>query len=144
VFFGANVPKHVHARADELLASCDGLLVVGTSLTVWSAFRLLHSTLSRAVPGHEVSVIALADMVARASKIEAQQRSNGAATVHSSGGNTISDGAAVLNPVLRYERATSASAENAALYSRRVPSVLPVVCHQCIPAGVAGLVSLSC
>lgn len=136
VFFGANVPKQVHARADELLASCDGLLVVGTSLTVWSAFRLMHATLGKIVAGQEISVIQLADMVARANKLEAQERKNGnneaaanSSSNSSNGSNTISDGAATLNPVTPFERSTSPSTSAAlsALSLRRVPSSLPIV-----------------
>jgi len=47
VFFGANVPKEVHAQVDSLLASSDAVLVVGTSLTVWSAFRIIKAALAR-------------------------------------------------------------------------------------------------
>lgn len=47
VFFGANVPREVHAQVDELLASSDAVLVVGTSLTVWSAFRIIKAALAR-------------------------------------------------------------------------------------------------
>ena len=47
VFFGANVPRVVHDRVDALLAASDALLVVGTSLTVWSAFRIVRAALAR-------------------------------------------------------------------------------------------------
>ena len=47
VFFGANVPREVHATVDGLLASSDAVLVVGTSLTVWSAFRVIKAALAR-------------------------------------------------------------------------------------------------
>ena len=47
VFFGANVPREVHAQVDSLLASSDAVLVVGTSLTVWSAFRVIKAALAR-------------------------------------------------------------------------------------------------
>ena len=47
VFFGANVPREVHAEVDALLASSDAVLVVGTSLTVWSAFRIIKAALAR-------------------------------------------------------------------------------------------------
>ena len=47
VFFGANVPREVHAQVDALLASSDAVLVVGTSLTVWSAFRVIKAALAR-------------------------------------------------------------------------------------------------
>ena len=47
VFFGANVPREVHAQVDSLLASSDAVLVVGTSLTVWSAFRIIKAAIAR-------------------------------------------------------------------------------------------------
>ena len=47
VFFGANVPREVHAQVDSLLAQSDAVLVVGTSLTVWSAFRIIKAALAR-------------------------------------------------------------------------------------------------
>ena len=47
VFFGANVRKEDNARVDAMLADADAVLVVGTSLTVWSAFRIVKAALSR-------------------------------------------------------------------------------------------------
>lgn len=41
VFFGALLPREVSLRSTELASDCDGLLVVGTSLEVNSASRLL-------------------------------------------------------------------------------------------------------
>ncbi len=41
VFFGENVPKRRVLRAYELLASAEALLVVGTSLTVFSGYRFV-------------------------------------------------------------------------------------------------------
>jgi len=114
VFFGASVPKPVHARADELLASADGLLVVGTSLTVWSAFRLLRATFDRIVHPHEVSVLQLADAMARESKANGTNGSNGTGS-----GITITDGAATIAPMPAYSPSTAAS--------KRVPSALPIV-----------------
>ena len=43
VFFGHTVPKHVHAECDAALEKADGVLVVGSSLTVWSAYRLIRA-----------------------------------------------------------------------------------------------------
>lgn len=43
VFFGDGVDKHVAQRALDVAASCDALLVVGSSLAVYSAFRLVKA-----------------------------------------------------------------------------------------------------
>ena len=112
VFFGANVPKPVHARADELLNSADGLLIVGTSLTVWSAFRLVRHVLHQAFPGHERSVLQLAEEMAR---------SGGPTLI---GSNTIVNGSTTIGPLLSSEAAAS---------SVRVPSRLPIVVVNCGP-----------
>lgn len=48
VFFGANVPKPVSAAADEMIAAADAVMVVGTTLTTWSAFRLVRAALLKA------------------------------------------------------------------------------------------------
>ena len=40
VFHGGNIPPPVNARAAELITHSDGVLVCGSSLTVWSALRL--------------------------------------------------------------------------------------------------------
>ena len=47
VFFGANVRREDNARVDAALADADAVLVVGTSLTVWSAFRIVKAALAR-------------------------------------------------------------------------------------------------
>jgi len=39
-FFGDNVPRWRHEAANELVRGSDGLLVVGSSLMVFSAFRI--------------------------------------------------------------------------------------------------------
>ena len=41
VFFGENVPKARVERAWKMLAACDALLVVGSSLTVFSGYRFV-------------------------------------------------------------------------------------------------------
>lgn len=42
VFFGGNVPPAVTAAATAAIDAADGLLVVGTTLATWSAFRLVR------------------------------------------------------------------------------------------------------
>ena len=39
VFFGGNVPPPVRARANQIVEESDGLIIIGSSLTVWSAFQ---------------------------------------------------------------------------------------------------------
>ncbi len=56
VFFGANVPVEVHAEVDRRLAESDAVLVVGTSLTVWSAYRVIQAALKRAGEGSHTTV----------------------------------------------------------------------------------------
>lgn len=50
VFFGENVPRERVARACEALENSDGLLVVGSSLMVYSGFRFTRIAHERAVP----------------------------------------------------------------------------------------------
>jgi NAD-dependent deacetylase sirtuin 4 len=121
VFFGASVPKEVHARADELLAASDGILVVGTTLTVWSAFRLLRGTLDRVVAPHEMSVLQLADLMERESRAAANGASgNNNNNSNSSGSNTIKDGVATMASVAAFTANPTSSA-------RRLPSAKPIV-----------------
>ena len=47
VFFGGGVSQADHALADEWLNESDALLCVGTSLTVWSAFRIVKAALKK-------------------------------------------------------------------------------------------------
>jgi NAD-dependent SIR2 family protein deacetylase len=42
VFFGENVPRHRYAQACDALASADAVLVAGSSLMVYSGFRLVR------------------------------------------------------------------------------------------------------
>jgi len=116
VFFGANVPSVVHAQADRLLESCDGLLIVGTSLTVWSAFRLVRQVFDQVAPGHSMSAVQLL-----AEQIKNQ--SNPAASLHV--GNRIADGATTLSPVTHLSIPLSDSSSSSS--SRRVASALPIV-----------------
>jgi NAD-dependent SIR2 family protein deacetylase len=43
VFFGEQVPADKTERAMQAIAECDALLVVGSSLTVWSGYRLARA-----------------------------------------------------------------------------------------------------
>lgn len=43
VFFGEQVPADKTERAMQAVAECDALLVVGSSLTVWSGYRLART-----------------------------------------------------------------------------------------------------
>jgi NAD-dependent SIR2 family protein deacetylase len=43
VFFGESVPADKTERAMQAVAECDALLVVGSSLTVWSGYRLARA-----------------------------------------------------------------------------------------------------
>lgn len=47
VFFGGSVPKHVHTQCDDIINHSDGILVIGSSLTVWSAYRLVRQAILR-------------------------------------------------------------------------------------------------
>lgn len=49
-FHGGSVPQHVTAAATRLVESCDALLVVGSTATTWSAFRLARRASERGVP----------------------------------------------------------------------------------------------
>jgi len=50
VFFGDNVPLHRVAQCRAAVDACDGLLVVGSSLAVHSAFRHVRAAHERGVP----------------------------------------------------------------------------------------------
>ena len=50
VFFGANVPKETTAAVTAAVESSDGLLVAGSSLMVFSAFRLVKKAAAAGVP----------------------------------------------------------------------------------------------
>lgn len=124
VFFGANVPRGVHERADAMLAEADAILIAGTSLTVWSAFRLVRAALDRAAPGC-ASVVAVAAQIAKL-----QQAAAGAAlTTDGSGvgsGNSIRDGSAILAPVTPFT-VDLGSRTGGTPYPARVPATIPVV-----------------
>lgn len=50
VFFGENVPRERVAAAQQAVQRCDGLLVVGSSLMVWSGYRFARAAAERGVP----------------------------------------------------------------------------------------------
>lgn len=50
VFFGEPLSPHVVERAVELISECDALLVVGSSLTVWSGYRLVRQARGEGKP----------------------------------------------------------------------------------------------
>lgn len=41
VFFGGSIPKERHAYVERIVDDCDSLLVLGTSLSVFSSYRIL-------------------------------------------------------------------------------------------------------
>jgi NAD-dependent deacetylase sirtuin 4 len=50
IFHGGSIPAPVTAAALETVEACDGLLLVGSTATVWSAFRLVRRAKERGVP----------------------------------------------------------------------------------------------
>jgi NAD-dependent SIR2 family protein deacetylase len=50
VYFGDNVPRERRAVADAALDACDGLLVVGSSMEVFSGYRFALRAAERGVP----------------------------------------------------------------------------------------------
>ncbi|MBJ7408624.1 MAG: NAD-dependent deacetylase, partial [Bradyrhizobium sp.] len=50
VFFGENVPRDVVATAKDHLAQADAMLVVGSSLMVYSGFRFVQAAAQRNIP----------------------------------------------------------------------------------------------
>lgn len=54
VFFGDSVPKHRARRCEAAVDACDGLLVVGSSLAVHSAFRHVRKLSQR---GTDVAIL---------------------------------------------------------------------------------------
>lgn len=50
VFFGESVPREVTAAAHAAVEAGDGVLVVGSSLMVWSSFRLVRTAAQRGIP----------------------------------------------------------------------------------------------
>lgn len=49
VFYGESVPREITAAAFAAVESADGVLVVGSSLMVWSSFRLVRAAVARGV-----------------------------------------------------------------------------------------------
>lgn len=56
VFYGALVPQAVRDAATEAAAMADGLLVVGSSLMVWSSYRLVRAAAQRGTAAVAVNV----------------------------------------------------------------------------------------
>ena len=50
VFFGESVPRARLAAADQLVENADAMLIVGTSLVVWSGYRLALQASERGIP----------------------------------------------------------------------------------------------
>lgn len=50
VFFGDSVPVETHARATEASQQCDAVLIIGSSVSTFSAFRLVRDAAARNVP----------------------------------------------------------------------------------------------
>jgi NAD-dependent SIR2 family protein deacetylase len=50
VFFGENVPRDVVATAQRHLAQADAMLIVGSSLMVYSGFRFVREAAARGLP----------------------------------------------------------------------------------------------
>eukprot|EP00042_Codosiga_hollandica_P041293 m.367300 g.367300 ORF g.367300 m.367300 type:complete len:155 (-) comp56076_c0_seq5:225-689(-) len=56
VFFGDNLPQERTQQSYDLVDQADGLLVLGSTLTVWSSFRLFSRFLTRRGPS-EVAIV---------------------------------------------------------------------------------------
>lgn len=56
VFFGENVPTEVTAHALQKVAEGDALLVVGSSLTVWSGYRLTRAARDAGKPVYILNI----------------------------------------------------------------------------------------
>jgi len=50
VFFGENVPRDIVATAQHHLAQADAMLIVGSSLMVYSGFRFVRAAAERGIP----------------------------------------------------------------------------------------------
>ncbi|MDQ6693162.1 MAG: NAD-dependent protein deacetylase [Chloroflexota bacterium] len=50
VFFGETLPQEVTGRSLEMVAAADALLVIGSSLTVWSGYRLARGVAEAGKP----------------------------------------------------------------------------------------------
>lgn len=50
VFYGESVPRETTTAALAAIESADGVLVVGSSLMVWSSFRLARAAVARGIP----------------------------------------------------------------------------------------------
>uniref|UniRef100_A0A8D8ME66 NAD-dependent protein deacylase n=1 Tax=Cacopsylla melanoneura TaxID=428564 RepID=A0A8D8ME66_9HEMI len=50
VFFGDNIPRHRMDKIDSLVEASDGVLVLGSSLTVYSGYRIMLEAADRHLP----------------------------------------------------------------------------------------------
>jgi NAD+-dependent protein deacetylase sirtuin 4 len=56
VFFGEPVPAEVTRRSFEVVSEADALLVVGSSLTVWSGYRLVRAARDQGKPVYILNI----------------------------------------------------------------------------------------
>lgn len=56
VFFGDNIPKERVQKVNEFVEECDSLLVMGSSLFVYSGYRIVLSTKSADKPVAVVNI----------------------------------------------------------------------------------------
>jgi NAD-dependent protein deacetylase/lipoamidase sirtuin 4 len=56
VFFGETLPVDVVEKAEQVVDECDALLVVGSSLTVWSGYRLARAVVDDSKPLYIVNL----------------------------------------------------------------------------------------
>jgi NAD-dependent SIR2 family protein deacetylase len=50
VFFGGTIPRQVTAQVEQAVQDCEAVLVVGSSLTVFSGFRICRDAHARGKP----------------------------------------------------------------------------------------------
>lgn len=50
VFFGDNVPKHRAEKLAKWICNCDALLILGSSLHVYSGYRILLNCYDLSIP----------------------------------------------------------------------------------------------
>lgn len=56
VFYGEGIPRERTQRALDMIEAAEALLVVGTSLMVWSAYRLVRRAAERGIPVHAINL----------------------------------------------------------------------------------------
>jgi len=74
VFFGDNVKPAIHAQADDWVQQADALLIVGTSLTTWSAFRLVRKLFEKIAKQHDMSPLQVSEAFYSYEKAKDQKR----------------------------------------------------------------------